>query len=172
MAGKICEGVAGVEIWEPLVTHSLEYIRFHELIRQNFGKATEYECIQCDGPASEWAWQHGENPRLLVSYEPMCYVCHRLYDPTPEKSAKLSASLIGNTHTLGSTLTEEHKAKLKKSAHRGENHHYSKLTGDDAVGIRRMHATGQWTFADLAYIYSVHPSTISAIIRRQTWTHV
>jgi hypothetical protein len=76
----VCEGVAGVEFFEPLVYNSPEYQRVHRHVRETYGDAIEYGCIQCGEQAVEWAWQHGEDPNLITSYEPMCFKCHDLYD--------------------------------------------------------------------------------------------
>jgi hypothetical protein len=45
------------------------------------GKAREYICVACGGPAAEWAQIHdtdGTDPHQ--HYQPMCKKCHRGYD--------------------------------------------------------------------------------------------
>jgi hypothetical protein len=85
---EICEGVAGVDIYEPLVNNSHEYYRVHRVIRDTFGPASEWDCIQCEGQAFHWAWQHGENPQDYRSYEPMCVSCHFTYDGNTKNGFK------------------------------------------------------------------------------------
>lgn len=50
----------------------------------------------------------------------------------------------------------------------GERHHQAKLTADDVRHIRSSGMTGQ----DLAALYEVSDSAISAVLHRKTWRHV
>lgn len=47
-----------------------------------------------------------------------------------------------------------------------------KLNPDDVRAIRADYAAGRWDQADLAYIYGVTQSTISAAISGKTWRDV
>jgi hypothetical protein len=93
---EICEGVAGVDIYEPLAVDSAEYHRVHKFVREAFGLASEWDCVQCGRTAFHWAWQHGEDPRSIASYEPMCVPCHFVYDDNTKNGFK-----EGNTVNLG-----------------------------------------------------------------------
>ncbi|GLB83500.1 hypothetical protein [Mycobacterium kiyosense] len=44
-----------------------------------------------------------------------------------------------------------------------------KLTEDDVREIRAEYAAGNWSQKDLAFIYRVTPSTISAVVSYDTW---
>jgi hypothetical protein len=48
----------------------------------------------------------------------------------------------------------------------------AKLTDDDVHAIRADHAAGLAGFKRLANRYGVDDSTIAAIVRRRTWTHI
>ena len=48
----------------------------------------------------------------------------------------------------------------------------AKLDADDVREIRRLFATGEWGVKDLAYIYGVTQSTMSAVVNGKTWRHV
>ena len=55
---------------------------------------------------------------------------------------------------------------------RGEAHGSARLTEDDVKEIRRLHAAGQRTQAELGEMFGVSQATISAIVRRETWQHI
>ena len=54
----------------------------------------------------------------------------------------------------------------------GERHGSAKLTADDVLEIRRLHATGGYTYRKLADMYGVAFTTIGEIVRREIWTHI
>ena len=75
------------------------YAAAHKRVRRALGAPSEHQCIQCQGPAAEWAYQGGdpdelttdpairkqEHPGLAYSlsadyYKPMCVRCHRAMD--------------------------------------------------------------------------------------------
>ncbi len=169
-----CEGVAGVELWPPLVTKSHRYRIIHELLKGARGVARNYKCIQCEDPAREWAWQRGEDPNLISSYEPMCRSCHLLYDlttewitairksltgskranHTPETKVKLSLALQGNRNGLGKNLGNRNGAKL---------------TVDNVNEIRMKYTTGEYTQGALAEEYGVTQSTVGRALRHESW---
>lgn len=55
---------------------------------------------------------------------------------------------------------------------RGERSNLSKLTEEDVLAIRRLHATGRHRNSDLAAMFAVAERSIYHIVRRKTWTHV
>jgi hypothetical protein len=63
----------------------LEYQRNHVRVRRTFGKASEYDCYVCSGPARDWAWhwKTHSDPADPESYFPMCVRCHCAYDRKP-----------------------------------------------------------------------------------------
>ena len=63
----------------------------HSAVVKARGRADTYPCIECGGPARDWAYQHtSESPletetgRLysdsVEDYEPMCRGCHQKFD--------------------------------------------------------------------------------------------
>ena len=69
---------------------------------------------------------HDTNPLDITNYEPMCYKCHNDYDRPADLSAKISASLIGNTRRVGVKDSDETRAR--KSA--------SKIGNTNRVGVK------------------------------------
>ena len=55
---------------------------------------------------------------------------------------------------------------------RGEQQKNSKLTESDVLEIRRLYATGDYSYASIAKIFPVHPGQILKIVRRIAWKHV
>ena len=45
----------------------------------------------------------------------------------------------------------------------------AKLTKDLATGIRGMYGTGQYSYRELASIFSVSSTVIGRVVKRQTW---
>jgi CENP-B N-terminal DNA-binding domain len=71
--------------YEPLVVDSPEYRYMHRQIPNARGAASEYNCY-CGASADCWAWQHGQNPYDVYSYDPMCWTCHLHYDGVVERN--------------------------------------------------------------------------------------
>jgi hypothetical protein len=136
----ICEGVAGVTAYVPLITDSPEYQRVHAEVRKVFGPAIDYDCIQCGDDAHVWAWQHGLNPVDWRSYEPMCRFCHRVYDRTDE--------WIVN---------------------KGDDHPMAKMNVDKVIRLRADHQTGIYSQKDLANNYGIAVKTVQDIIYGKKW---
>lgn len=71
---------------------AITYGGAHRRVERHCGKATEYACSACDGPAREWAYIHGSLAEQIDpdtgkpfsadvdDYAPMCAPCHRHYD--------------------------------------------------------------------------------------------
>lgn len=55
---------------------------------------------------------------------------------------------------------------------KGELNSSAKLTEEDVLEIRSKYASGGYSYADLAYIYSVHRITIRDIVKRHHWGHI
>src|SRR6516165_10674426 len=145
-----------------LESGSREYNRIHGIVRDTYGLAAEYYCIECEKPAHEWAWQHDKNPQLITSYEPLCYSCHKKYDMTEEKKVKMRAQLICARSERGNQSEYNTGSKNGKA-----------ILGDkDVLEIRIKYASGNYTYKDLGYIYGVSYLTISSIVRRQRWKHL
>lgn len=56
------------------------YVQFHSLMRQAFGSASEYSCVDCGKQASDWSWVHGTDELDPDSYVPRCHACNIRYD--------------------------------------------------------------------------------------------
>lgn len=55
---------------------------------------------------------------------------------------------------------------------RGERVNTAKLTKEDVIEIRAMHASGQYSYRRLSRLYDVSSPSIQAIVKRETWKHV
>jgi len=79
-------------VWD---VRELSYLGIHRRLNVHFGKASEYACVHCNGPAREWAFtQDDEDVRYGVNgngyvmayslkpeyYMPLCSGCHRAFD--------------------------------------------------------------------------------------------
>lgn len=78
---------------KPGKIYNYEYV--HVLLRNTRGRAREYDCVDCDGPAAHWSlsayaedilYQEGTSDdgkafsQNLEDYEPRCRKCHSAYD--------------------------------------------------------------------------------------------
>lgn len=75
----------------------LTYIGAHRRVFWSKGRASEHACVECGGPAKQWAYDHGDPNELIgdhgpnkglrysadpAHYQPMCASCHRRLDNT------------------------------------------------------------------------------------------
>lgn len=60
----------------------------------------------------------------------------------------------------------------KRVSPRGSAHYLAKLTEDDVREIRRLDATGNFSYPELALRFGVNKQGICKIVLRQTWKHV
>jgi hypothetical protein len=68
---------------------------------------------------------------------------------------------------------KSHHAYLKPECYqRGEAAYMAKLKTVQVIEIRRRHGKGNISYAQLAREFGVEPETISAVVRRKTWTNV
>lgn len=90
----------------------ITYISAHFRVRRTKGPATNYACVQCEGPAHEWAYDHadpdekdedgkGTYSTKIEHYRPMCRRCHTRFDCDPmrpwapwRKAARELADLV------------------------------------------------------------------------------
>jgi hypothetical protein len=57
------------------------YAAAHWRVKQARGLASEHECVDCEGPATDWSYVHPEGFSLDASdYTPRCRRCHLIYD--------------------------------------------------------------------------------------------
>lgn len=81
-----------VAIYASKGSTDITYSAAHRRITALFGKATEQDCVDCGGPASQWSFDHDaeivrvdDNRGFPYSpdpsfYNPRCIPCHRIYD--------------------------------------------------------------------------------------------
>jgi|ERR1700722_10325618 len=60
----------------------------------------------------------------------------------------------------------------EKPNQKGEKSHKAKLTEEEVLEIRRLHATGTMGYRKLSAKFGVNTGTIRAILIRQTWRHI
>lgn len=123
--------------------HSAEYNRQHYAVRTRRGDPYNHDCVDCGKPAWEWSYVNGDR-NDVNNYVARCNSCHSKHD-----------------------YTEERRAKVQ-----GENSPKAKLTSPQVLEIRRLHATGLFSQAEIAREYSMSPITIGNIIRRESWKHI
>ena len=94
-------------MWESFQVDSPEYKRVHKKIAIENGLASNQKCNDCESPAVDWCYIHGENPAEVSSYLPRCRSCHMKYDgPTvgvKNGSAKLSPEDVFKIKEIYST---------------------------------------------------------------------
>jgi hypothetical protein len=88
-----------------------------------------------------------------------------LYWATPSQNAQ-DAIRNGKMKPWHPALrpTPEQRARGERLPH--------KLTEEDVLEIRSLHASGKYNMNELAYIYGVSNTTIRKIVRRLKWAHV
>ena len=61
---------------------------------------------------------------------------------------------------------------LHATVPRGEDHHGARLTVKKVLEIRKMYASGDYSYHALATIFKVATTNIRRIVKRETWKHV
>jgi hypothetical protein len=79
----------------------------HQRIKSELGKASNYQCADCEEPALDWSLNHDASETHIgvgvngfgrafsldiYSYEPRCRKCHMIYDGTLGLAARIRAS--------------------------------------------------------------------------------
>lgn len=86
-----------------------------------------------------------------------------------------SKALLGNKRCLGYKHTDEARHNMGKS-HKGilagEKSPMSKLTDQQVIEIRNMYKTSKVFQYELAAIYGISQSTVSAIVCYKAWKHL
>ena len=91
---------------EHQLEETAEYGAAHDRVRRLRGPASDHRCVDCDGAAAHWSYDHrdpderrsatikGCPPYSLnpEHYEPRCARCHRRFDATVERGVHLVRS--------------------------------------------------------------------------------
>ena len=107
----------------------------------------------------------------------------------PEVRKKISEGNKGKM--LGIKFTEDHKRKISKSLRKkyskarrdnigrgrtgkclGEENPFSKLTNEIVLEIREKYAKGDTSHKKLAKEYNIGKTTVSHIVKRESWKHI
>lgn len=123
----------------------------------------------------------GAKPRRL-------FRIHRLvaqaFIPNPHNFNEVNHidGVKGNNHysnlewcTRSQNCKHSYDTGLKRHiARKGEASHFAKMTADQVLEIRMLYSYGTVdnTFSEIARRYNVYPSTIRAIVTRQSWSHI
>ncbi len=112
-------------------------------------------------PAHRVMWEliHGEIKRS----QPDRFVLHTC----DQKLCCNISHLYRGSHTDNMRDVRERSLKQK-----GSNHWHTNFTDKDVLEIRRLHATGEYSYQKIAAQYRVGVSAIAAIVHRKTWKHL
>lgn len=68
----------------------------------------------------------------------------------------------------------KHSQGMKKNLESGkyENRKHGIRSADDVLEIRKLYETGNHTFRELGYMFTVSRSTIARVVRRESWKYV
>ena len=90
-------------------------------------------------------------------------VCHKCDNP----------SCCNPSHLFLGTPRDNHEDKVEKGNQvRGVEVGNAKLTREDVLEIRRLYATGNYYYRELAETFGVSQSQIGRIVRFQRWKHL
>lgn len=145
----------------PLTGEHPGWDAIHKRIFRERGKATQYACVDCAGPAREWSY-NGEDPNEitgtvgrfklpysldLAHYEPRCTPCHRNFDNAIRY------------------------AQGRMPTNRGERAGGAKFTMAQVIAMRDQDSAGV-PRSEIEKQFSISQSYLARIIKRETWRHV
>ncbi|MGE0342584.1 MAG: HNH endonuclease [Porticoccaceae bacterium] len=106
------------------------------------------------------------------------YICEREHGPRPSKQHfaghRCGQSLcINRRHVRWVTKRQNERDKRTHgTAPRGERNPFARCTAEVVIEVRKRYRKGGATCASLAAEFGVSASTISKIVRKQTWRHI
>lgn len=104
-----------------------------------------------------WNWQSIPDG-LVVRHRPV--ICH-------------NRACVNPRHlVLGTKEDNERDKILDGTDSKGERNGNAKLTADDVIEIRRLYATGDHLYREIAEKFNVSHQQISLIINRKLWKHL
>ena len=68
--------------------------------------------------------------------------------------------------------TKYRKEGTKQRIHHGEDRAFAKLNNNKVIEIRKLYATGVYSYQQLADIYNVCDTTIRTAVKKLTWKHI
>lgn len=133
----------------------LEYNRAHNAVRRVYGRADDYHCVDCDGPAMDWSQEHDTDPWDPKNYWPRCRKCHKKYDYKPWSPDRIH----GNK---GMIHTPDTRAKMSSSM-KGRKAHNKKV--DDDILAEMLSLYPRFNFTEIAEILDLGRTTVGWYIR-------
>ena len=113
--------------------HSKSYMHIHYWLESSYGKASKCEnkkCKQKPTKRYEWALKKGyKYEKNVINFMQLCVPCHKIYDDTPERRAKISKAHKGKPKLF---LRKQYDCNIGycKKTHRAKgfcSFHYLKL---------------------------------------------
>lgn len=133
-----------LDFFKKRTDNPLGYVRVHQWLLRNFGKATRCENKKCPfkGYRFEWALRKGEfyqkNRKVFIM---LCRGCHSKYD--------------GNNNPPS-----------------GERQWRAKLKSFQVVEIRKLYNLGKLNQREIGLKFGVRQDSISRIINKLRWKHI
>lgn len=138
------------------------------------------------GPDQCWEWQRGTNPLGYgwTSYDGTTNLVHRqiwkmVKGPIPNGLCVLhrcdNPPCCNPKHLWLGTRTDNNTDKALKGrvvAHKGEKHARSRYTEKQVREMRKLYASGLYTYENLADKFGGYHGNIAGIVRRTSWKHV
>ena len=132
--------------WRGSVSHELGYGEVWVQGKRQYAHRTAYEIVYGDIPEGEVVRHKCDNPRCVRPEHLLtCSQADNLYD------------------------ARERGRASQPPLHRGESHHFAKLTHGVAAEIRERWAAGGVTQAELARQFGVSARTIRQLLLGRTW---
>ena len=139
-------GVLGEDGHHNWTGDQASYSARHQRLRAIRGSASQFPCVDCQGPAVDWSQVTGSTGLdVYEDYAPRCRSCHASYDKAGER--------------------------IRGYRHLGSSHGLAKLTEEDIPVIRQRLKNGE-VQRIIALDYGVHQVTISRIKTGKDWSHV
>lgn len=128
----------------------VSYSQAHLRLKVNRGRADQYECTSCSGPAREWAYMGGDPGELREPgdtrwysldqsrYSPMCVPCHRRHDRARADGRSISVCPRGHEWNVENTGVRKKRGpgvglRFCRACHRENSRNRSSRTRTQGV---------------------------------------